>query len=269
MRVSESVAIYVGMNNQGVEKGEKSIFAESLNLNANPLNDKIAQRRKQAQEQAMKVVIDVWEGDKALDEDLERRRVRIGELRKEMQNTQKQMDDITEMQKQLLEEEGFTTDSQEWKDLQEQKKGLSENYDEFFKEMKIEIATISATKLERLKKEPMVKAQKQAEEIMTAASEDVLGMLVEEGMKHIDEEKEERQEEGEKIEEEKEQQEAFIEAQKEKRQEQEKLLEQMPVEEMLILEQVKTDVGKEVQNIMDRMKLIAEDIKGAVVDEAL
>ena len=49
----------------------------------------------------------------------------------------------------------------------------------------------------------------------------------------------------------------------------EELTEEMPMEEMLTLEQAKTDVQKEVQNIVDKMKLVAEDMKGAVVDKSV
>ena len=75
--------------------------------------------------------------------------------------------------------------------------------------------------------------------------------------------------EKEKAEQEKEEQEAFIEAQKEKKEAAKELTEEMPMEEILTLEQAKTDVQKEVQNIVDKMKLVAEDMKGAVVDKSV
>ena len=309
MKISENITIYGGMEPQAVRGEEKqeekggAIFAG--NLNRNLFADKIEQRKKQAQEQAMKVVKDVWEGDKALDEDLAKRRERIDALKKEMHYAQTQMSDIDEQCKQLQKEYGVAPDSQEQKDLEllrrknnggrltkeeleytagleaeglteyqqrqleldRERKIHQETYEECFKNIKVEIATISATRLERLKHSPMVNAQKQAEDIMAAASDEILGMLVEEGKAHIDEEKEKRQKQAEGLEEQKEEQEAFIEAQKEKRQEQEELIEEMPVEEMLILDQAQTDIQKEVQNIVDKMKLVAEDIKGAVVDQ--
>ena len=104
---------------------------------------------------------------------------------------------------------------------------------------------------------------------MEEASEEIVGMLFEEGKEHLDEEQKLREEQAEKIEKEKEEQEAFIEAQKEKKEAAEELTEEMPMEEMLTLEQAKTDVQKEVQNIVDKMKLVAEDMKGAVVDKSV
>ena len=40
----------------------------------------------------------------------------------------------------------------------------------------------------------------------------------------------------------------------------------MPTEEMLTFDKMQTDVKQEVQNILNKMKLIQEDIKGAAVD---
>lgn len=43
----------------------------------------------------------------------------------------------------------------------------------------------------------------------------------------------------------------------------------MPTQEYMELEQKKTDVQKEVQDIVDKMNLVAEDIKGSMVDGRL
>ena len=64
-----------------------------------------------------------------------------------------------------------------------------------------------------------------------------------------------------------EEQEAFIEKQKDKREEAEELLESMPMKEMLHMEQLKDEIKQEIKNIVSEMKLVAEDIKGAVVDK--
>ncbi len=313
MRISENITIYAGMDATQMEKGtiaEKKNSVYAGNLNQNLFEDKIAQRKEQAKQQAMKVVKDVWESDKALDEDLDARRERIRSLRKEMQYAQSRQKSIEDSQKQLQEEYGVASDSKEQKDLEllrclkgldygngaagmtteelkyakeleaqglteyqqrqlefdREKKVYQEQYAECFQNMRVEIATISATKLERLKHSPMVKAQKQADEIEKAASKEILGMLLEEGKEHLEELQEEKRDKAEKLEEQKEEQEAFIEAQKEKKQKQEELLEEMPVEEMITLHQNKTDIQKEVQNIVDKMKLVAEDIKGSMID---
>lgn len=318
MRISENITIYAGMEPQTAPSGEQQEKTDGNRIFAGNLNktffvDKIARRREQAQKQAMKVVSDVWEGERAIDEDMEKRRARIDELRKEMKYAKSQLQQIDETQKQLQEEYGVAPDSQEQKDLEllrrkndmlsgrpgagltqeefmyaakleaqglteyqqrqldldREKKIYQESYDEAFKGIRMEIATISATKLERLKHDPMVAAWKQADEILAQAGEEVLGMLVEESKEHLDQEQEAREEQAESLREERRKQEAFLQAQKEKKQESEALIEEMPAEEMLTLEQVKTDVQQEIQNIVDRMKLVAEDIKGAVVDQSV
>lgn len=135
--------------------------------------------------------------------------------------------------------------------------------------IKIENAFIRGIRLEKLKSDPMVKAQEEAQDIREAASREIVGMVVEQAKEHIDEKQEEAEEKAEKLEEKQEKMEEFIETQKEKREESEEILEDMPVEEMVELEQVKGDVKQEVEKIVNRMALVAEDIKGAMVDEKL
>lgn len=167
-----------------------------------------------------------------------------------------------------LEAEGLTDYQQQQLGLDDLKYSNQKVLDENNQQIVEESAIIRGTKLERLKSAPMVKAQKEAEEIEKAASEEIIGMVVEESKEHIEEEMEKKKEQAEKLEEKKEEQEELIEKQKEKREEQEELLDNMPTDEILSLDQNKSDVQKEVQNIVDKMKLVAEDIKGALVDES-
>ena len=81
--------------------------------------------------------------------------------------------------------------------------------------------------------------------------------------------KKEEQERAEKLEEVQEEKEAFIEKQKEKREETEKLLENMPIEELVHMGQLKDEIKQEIKNIVSEMKLVVEDIKGALVDESV
>lgn len=167
-----------------------------------------------------------------------------------------------------LEADGLTDYQQQQLGLDDLKYSNQKVLDENNQQIVEESAIIRGTKLERLKSAPMVKAQKEAEEIEKAASEEIIGMVVEESKEHIDEEMEKKKEQAEKLEEKKEEQEELIEKQKEKREEQEELLDNMPTDEIISLDQNKSDVQKEVQNIVDKMKLVAEDIKGALVDES-
>ncbi|MDE5679107.1 MAG: hypothetical protein K2I01_01565 [Lachnospiraceae bacterium] len=141
------------------------------------------------------------------------------------------------------------------------------------KQIEAENRIIRDIKLERLKKDPMLNAQKQADAIEEAAGEEILNMLVEEGKEHIDEEQEEKKEQAAEAKEKKEEQEELLAKRKDERKEAEKraeeLAESMPVEELLGLDKTQDEIQKEIQNIVDKMKLIAEDIKGAAVDTTL
>ncbi len=138
-------------------------------------------------------------------------------------------------------------------------------------EIEIENSIISATKIERLKSSPMVKAQKQAEEVLEAASQEIIGMVLEEAKDHVDEELQEKVEAAKEQEEKKEILEERLEKIKEKKEQQEKLTEEIidASEQLLQVDNMQTEVQKEVQEVLDKMKLLAEDIKGAKVDETV
>lgn len=316
--VSNNITLYSGMKSEGESNQlragkddggtKKSIYAGALNEDL--LQNRILQRRKEAQEKAMKVIGEVFSGDLAIDEDMQARREHVRELQDENKKLQADIKAASEEQERLKEEYGITEDSEEqlelnlvmknrnkmtkgsltpeermqaaavearglteyqqrYLELEETKTACQETYASNGRAIREENAIIRETKMERLKHSPMVKAQNQAEDIMEAASEEIKGMVVEDAKEHVDEAAEEREEKGEKIEEKREEQEEFIERQQEKNREQEELLEEIPMEEMLSMSQTQEDIQKEVQQIVDKMKLVAEDIKGAAVDQTV
>lgn len=157
-------------------------------------------------------------------------------------------------------------------------------------------ATIRATKLERLKYHEMVNAQNKADEVLEAAGKEILGMLIEESKDHVDEELEEPREEAkeeaekkaeeeEKIEQREEKQaelEAQVDAAHERSKEQEAVRrdarERSREEEDLLETMIEAGVGNvgnvsdvqsEIKNMLHKMKLLEEDLKGSNVDEEL
>ena len=166
-----------------------------------------------------------------------------------------------------LESEGLTEYQERQREWDAEKKHFQKDIDKNNEEILIENAIIRGTKLERLKKDPMVKAQKEAKEILDDASREIVNMITEEVKDTIEEKSEEEKKKAEKLEERKEEKEAFIEQQKEKKEETEELFENMPMEEMIHMGQLKDEIKQEVQKIVSEMKLVAEDIKGAVVDQ--
>lgn len=159
-----------------------------------------------------------------------------------------------------------------------------------------ENASIRAVRIENLKHHAMLDAQQEADKIMEAASAEVIGMLTGEAQDHIEEELEKKKEEAEKKAEEKEEQEEKIEEQREKKEElQEKI--EIRQEENREVEEIKQEqrenareqadliedaqiystnqstlpskVQTEIKAMLQKMKLLEEDIKGAKVDDAL
>ncbi len=319
MRISNHHSIFIGENikQQNQVKDEKhtqenrtDFFAG--NLNQDLFENRLLQKKKEAQEKALKVVGNAFAGDLEIDNDIQERRDKIAALEQENQKLQSQIHEISESQDALMEQYGITADSQEQKDLEllrkkdrwlkgegsglskeelertmeleregltdyqkrqrewdAQKNHFQKDIDKNNLQILEENAIIRGIKLERLKHAPMVKAQKEAEAILDAAGKEIISMIMEEAKDTIDAEVKEEQEKAEKLEEKQEEQEAFIEKQKEKREETEELLEGMPMKEMLHMGQLKDEIKQEIKNIVSEMKLVAEDIKGTLVDESV
>lgn len=288
-----------------------SIFAGNLNRNFDP----VAQKKKEARKQAMKIITDAWDGDRKIDGSIEESRSKIAQLRSDLKQARQDSSEIKEMRAGLRESYGVLEDSQEERDLkllekeidagipgknvtlsQEeterineikaqgltdyQKHSLELKEDEAFyekqaygieKQIETENAVVRGIKLERLKKDPMVKADKQADEVMDAASKEIIGMLMDEAKDHIDEEMEEKKEAArEKAEKEKEQEEK-LEAAREKKKEQAELTEEIieSTEQMTELSSTQSDVLQEVKDLVSKMQLLEEDIKGVAVDKIM
>lgn len=319
MRVGNNVKVYAGENPQQTSQSQQADRAEDRNKSRNmtffagnlrgdlSLRDRIAQKREQAKKQAFGMIEEVWNTDRAIDEDLDERRQRIGELRQSVREEQDKLDEIAgqrgklkdiygvkdgdreEQELALLRKQGAKealTEEEENEIAQIQSRGLTEyqkrqleldepenqyrtNIDKMQREIRMENAVIRGTKLERLKHHAMTDAQKQADEIMDAAADSIIQMVMDDAKEHLDEEQEKREEEAETIREEREERQEFIEKQKEKREEKEEYIEEVPVEEMLDLSRDRENVQREVENIMNKMGLIAEDIKGAMVDSSV
>ena len=138
-------------------------------------------------------------------------------------------------------------------------------------EIKLENQIISATKIERLKSHAILDAEKQADSIMEEASKEIFGMLIDEAKEHIDEEAEKQEE---KAKAEKEKQEEFqerIDAAKEKKKENEELTEDIleGVSENASMASDVSAVQQKIKDMMNKMKLIEDDIKGVAVDKSV
>lgn len=140
------------------------------------------------------------------------------------------------------------------------------------KEIEIENAIISATRIERLKSNPMGQAQEQADAVMKDAGEEIISLAFEAGVEHVDEKFKEQVEEAKERAEEEELQEEKLESIKEQKEEGlEKVSEEIleTTAELTDMDTRQAHVQKELQEVVDKLKLLAEDIKGAKVDEIL
>lgn len=286
MRIEKNMTIYVGADpehismEKTVESGKakrerKTIFAGNFQ-GAQTIEERIEQRKQQAQKEALKIVRDAWAGDQAIDQSLDESREHIRQLQEENLQVRGELNNIAEERERLKETYGIT-DSTLVEDMPEDYKNrLAELNDYAAHNEKIlgknqhdiivENAVIRGTKLERLKKHPMVDARKSADAVLEAAGDEIVGMVMDETREHLDEEQEKREERAEKVQEKKEELEELQEKRDEREEELEELLEDIPVDEMLDLERTKQNIQQEVQDIVNKMKLVAEDIKGSMVD---
>lgn len=337
MRVGNNITVFTGdtQNNLSADgaygKGaadrgngdggkSKTIYAGNF-LVEFPLRDRISQRRAQAQERALKIVSDAWNGDKQIDDAVRQSKDRIQDLQeqyKDLQDMKSSMEQEPEPENYEEKENLFSKDPEEaafmekaynamlfpWAEVEfteEEAKRFAEldvdevtDYmkkqledrtaawepagvvnveDEIDKllyglksEIEMENAVIRGVRGEQRKQHSMVDAQKQAEDVLAAARDEIVGLVVEEAKDHIDEEQENREEEAEAIEEKKEEQEEILEEREEREEELEDLMKDMPIEEAEDLENIQAEIRQEIQNVLNKMNLTVEDIKGAKVD---
>ena len=170
-----------------------------------------------------------------------------------------------------LEKNGLT----EYQKISLEFKGYEEPYYTATKEAKAEIyeqnAIIRGIKLERLKSNPMLDAEKQAEEVMDEANKEIAQMVVDAAKDHIEEEQEKEKEKAEAEKKKEEEVQEKIDSAKEKRKEQEELTEDI-VENAQTLTNMTNKMEsaqQEVKDLMNKLKLVEEDVKGAKVDKGV
>lgn len=117
----------------------------------------------------------------------------------------------------------------------------------------------------------IMKAQETADEILEAASKEIIGMLTEEAKDHVDQELEEKKEAAEEKAEKEEEEKEKIEKAKEEKEQKEEFVEEVADTGEFIVEadNVLKDVQRDIKKVMEEMKLLEEDLKGAAVDTAL
>ena len=194
-----------------------------------------------------------------------------------------------------IHEEGLTEYQERCLKLHGQQNRFESEIDDLQTEIQGYNRAIKSIKQERLKYHEMADAQKNADQVMEDASREAIGLLMDEAKDHVDKELEEQVEEAKKKAEEKAEKEEKIEERKEKqeemearidetradREEQEErrreaeersredtdLLDSMLEAGMGGIGATKADVKAAIKEMLHKMKLLEEDIKGSLVDE--
>lgn len=262
-----------------VEKNKKMsvgghMFAGSIGVQS-PFQSQIDDKRASAMEKAKKLIGDVFAAEKSVDDDLKERAERIKESEQSIVDANKELASLREEKEKLKEQYGITGEETEAELPEEYKMQRDEltRYGEPYREtitdaskvIKEEQKVIAAVKVERLKSNPMVEASKEADELLASAEKEVYGMLMDEVVEHLEEDTKEAKEKQEKLEEEAKLEEAKRKEREERREQAD--LSDVPVQELLNLEQSRSEMKQEVDHMLTEMKLLAEDIKGSMVDE--
>lgn len=303
LTINANMTNYIENGKLFTEKGEqgerKSFFAGNSNL----ANDPIAEKRKEAQEKAWKVVSDAWDADKKIDKSIEDRQNHYNEMVEVVKEAQSHLKDINEQIDVLKEEYGITEEMgfKDWPDeykqryleLNKQASTFKEQIYDAEKYMRDDIADIKAIARERLKSDPMVDAQKTADAIEEAANKEIIGMAMQQAKDHIDEKMEEAEEKAEEKAEEEEAKEEKLELQREIKELQKAIAEgtkeaveeaaaeaearrhenealDLPMDELIKLTQMNTETNK-AQKSLDEIKytmnLLEADLKGIEIDK--
>ena len=282
--------------------GRKTLYAGNTAL---AQDDLILAKKIQAQKQALKDILDQHVTENKFSESLEELSARREELAEEAGAAQKELATVQEMRKAYQEEHGVTEDTPE--ELIPKDEAYTEamkQFDEMEEHWagKAEAAlngraslgkAISSMEIEHAKTHGMVDATKEAEKLLQNTSKEIVGMLQQEAVDHVDEEIEKTVEEAKDQAEEKKEQEEKLEAAKESKEEREqqaaaaaeagKKFEtagasavSKPVEtageiseQVMDADEAVKDIQKKVKNILEEENLLAEDLKGIAVDAAL
>ena len=248
------------------KKNGKSIDARGMTA----VTDTIALKKAQAQKKAMKILGDAFAGDSKIDDDMSESREKIKSLTQELADRKKEIKDMEDTKASLL-EQGYDENSNEVRQLSEGLKEYSKQAMDTENELTAENAVIRQTKIERLKSNPMGEARDQADAVMDAANDEIMGLLIAEGRDYIDEKQEEEKKKAEAAQEKKQELEEKLEARKEDRKEQEKLTENI-VEASQRLSGGTDSVAQaqqEIRDMMNRLKLVEDDVKGATVNQSI
>lgn len=158
--------------------------------------------------------------------------------------------------------------------LDSEKFELNQKIDENKENIRKEYGTARGIELERLKSHDMVDARKKGDEVVKAANKEVIGTIIDEAKKEVDDKYEDEKQKAEDKAQEEEIIEERIEKSKEQSKEDEEKLEKIYELKQDVLELSKNnnrdksnDMKKSLDLIVAELQLSQEDLKGAAVDK--
>ena len=239
--------------------------------------DKVAERRRAAQEKALNIVKSAFTGELAVDDSIDEMNDSIEKAREEMISQKAELNRIAERKENLKGRSDLTAEEyeQELAQLNEAEKHFSGLLADGKKLEERTIQALTDIKLERAKSHPMVDASKEAEKALAAGGKEVVSLLFEEAKEHIDTETEEKREAAEEKAAKEKELEERIEAMKAKKEEKEESAAteteflEAATRQMVKIAETGEIVQKELKNIVDQYKLDLADLKGAAVDEGV
>jgi hypothetical protein len=261
-----------------------TIYVGNINLN----QDTIAIKKLHSQKQAMKEILEQFNNDQILDKGIETRRDHQEVLTADMELAAKEISNIKKLKQEVQETYGVTDDSEEQKNLELLERSMFESKELTEEELKQlenmgplteyqktalhydamdeiwqqrvdkaqsgimnESRTISSINVARLKTHLMIDAQKEAAEIIEAASREVVGIMLQETKENFDVEQDQKIEDAKKL--------------KEATDKKEENNEANPLQNEISQEQLL----KDLKSIAEKQKMLEEDITGIVVDEQI
>lgn len=269
-----SLTIHIGndesrfVTNEHAEKSERqekrtTLFAGDLAV----CPDRIAIKRQQAQKKAMKVLNETFDSEKQLEQNLDELSNKRQSCEGENVENYRILQEIATARKERMElgdidSEKYQKDMKEFHEREKIYQGYIQDNEKEISEI---TAALRNIKIERLKSEPMVEAQKQSEQILAAANKEIYGELMNESKNYIEEKMEEEKQKAEERAEKKEEEEERL----EKKQEKEEIQEENQKELIEKTQVQQPKIERKLEEILDELKLIQEDLKGVVVDSGI
>ena len=255
------------------QEAGKSIFAGNLTLTT----DGIEQKREMARKKAMRVLEEEFGKEKEIDAMVDEQKEIVAKLKEDMKDSLQALKDTRVAKERYmaeygLDKEGAKPTPEQTLELIEFAKAEGELTKDMIlakEEAKARNMAVEDIMVERLKSHGMVDAQKEADDIMEAASKEILNEIVDEAKDQVDEKLEEEKEKAEELKEKKEEEQEKLEEKKETP-EQTALSE--TVETMGEIQDISQDcqrLQRELKVMVEMKEITAEDIKGILVNQKL